>query len=141
MQHGVEGRAIGVSGHLADRRLDREARHPLDQILARLPIGDQLGDRDALEAVLGGESLDLRPTITVPSSWRVRRSPHRLEGGEAAEIDRRLVWPERISTPPRARSAGRRGRADEVARAHVGIGERAHGVAALLAEIRSSCRA
>ena len=44
---GVERRHVGVAGERADLALDREFADPLDQLLARLPVGDQVGDRDA----------------------------------------------------------------------------------------------
>ena len=134
MQHRVERRAIGVAGHLADRGFDRKTRDPLDQILARLAIGDQLGDRDALEAVLGGEGLDLRPdhhrAVVVGEFADDRR---RTLAGKPTQVDRRLGVAGAHQHAAFARDqredvAG----ADEVARPHVGIGERAHGVAALL---------
>ena len=64
---------------------------PGHQLLARLAIGDQIGDRDPLQRVLLGEGGDLRPAhdrAVVIDQFADRR--HRLEGGEAAQIDRRL---------------------------------------------------
>ena len=56
----IERRRIGVAGELADLALDREGAEPLDELLARLPVGDEVGDRDAAQPVLVGEGLDLR---------------------------------------------------------------------------------
>ena len=112
MQHRIERRAIGVDGHLADRRLDRKARDPLDQILARLAIGDEVGDRNALEPVLGGEGLDLRPDhhrAVVVGEFADDR--HRRQAGEPAQIDRRLgVAGAHQHAAFAWRPAGRRGR-------------------------------
>ncbi len=84
--------------------------------------------------MLGGEGFDLRPdhhrAVVVGELADHRR---RLEAGEPTKIDRRLGVAGAHQHPALARDqrkdvAG----ADEVARAHVGVGERPHGVAALL---------
>ena len=74
------------------------------------------------------------PTITVPSS--LASSQMAATGGRPASLQRSTaasVWPERMSTPPSLATRGKTwpGRTKS-ARAHVAIGERAHGVGALL---------
>src|SRR5258706_239700 len=49
MVHLVERRDIGVAHELADLGLDFELGDPGDELLARLAVGDQIGDRDALQ--------------------------------------------------------------------------------------------
>ena len=56
---GVEGRAVGEGARRAGLGGDRELGDALDQRLAPLAVGDEVGDRDAAEAVLGGEARDL----------------------------------------------------------------------------------
>ena len=84
--------------------------------------------------MLGGEGLDLRPdhhrAVVVGEFADHRR---RTLAGEPAQVDRRLGVAGAHQHAAFARDqredvAG----ADEVARPHVGVGERAHGVAALL---------
>ena len=139
MQDRIERRAIGVALELADRRLDRKARDPLDQLLARLPVGDEVGDRNALELVLVGEGLDLRPdhhrAVVV---GEFADDGDRRQAGELAEIDRRLGM---AGAHQHAAVLGDQrkdmARADEIARAHVAVGERAHRVASAA---RPKCR-
>ena len=49
--HGVEGRGVGVSGHLAPLGADGEGAEALHQLLAHLAVGDEVGDGDARQAV------------------------------------------------------------------------------------------
>ena len=134
MQDRIERGAIGVALKLADRRLDRKAGDPLDQLLARLPVGDHVGDRNALDLVLVGEGLDLRPdhhgAVVV---GEFADDGDRRQAGKLAEVDRGLGVAgahehAAILGDKRKNMAG----TDEIARAHVAIGERAHGVRALL---------
>ncbi len=53
MLHAVEGRDIGVAGQRPRGSFDRKGRHALHQLFARLPVGDEIGDRDHLELVRG----------------------------------------------------------------------------------------
>src|SRR4029079_17109095 len=55
MLDAVEGCRIGKAAGLADRRIDVELAFLLDQTLARLTIGDEIGDRDYLELVFAGK--------------------------------------------------------------------------------------
>ena len=63
----------------------------VDELFARLAVGDQIGDRNALQRVLFGKSGDLRAAhdrAVVVDQLADRR--HRLDAGEPAKIDRRL---------------------------------------------------
>ena len=115
-------------------RPDREGAEPLDELLARLPVGDEVGDRDAAQPVLGGEGRDLRPlhhravVVGELADRRDRRQP-----GEPAEVDRGLGMAgahehAAVLGDQREDVAG----AHEVGSAHVVVGERPHGVRALL---------
>ncbi len=131
----VERRDIGIARERADLALDREFGDPLDQLVARLPVGDQVGDRDLRELVL------------------LRRTPR--PAARASRCRRRSSAPQ--STPTggrparRQRSTARLGMAGahqhaallrdqredvagphEVVGAAVAVGERAHRVGALL---------
>ena len=89
--HLVERRHIGVAGELADLAGDFELGNAAHQLFARLAVGDQIGDRDALQRVLLGKARDLRAAhhrAVVIDQFADRR--HRLDPGEPAEIDRRL---------------------------------------------------
>ncbi len=55
VMHLVERRHIGIAGEFADLARDLELGDPRDELLARLAVGDQIGDRDALQRVLLGE--------------------------------------------------------------------------------------
>ena len=55
----VEQALEHVGGEVAVARRDARLRDPADQLLAVTPVADQVGDRDELEAVLGGEPLEL----------------------------------------------------------------------------------
>ena len=134
MQDRIERRAIGVALKLADRRLNWKAGDPLDQLLARLPVGDQVGDRNALDLVLVGEGLDLRSdhhgAVVV---GEFADDGDRRQTGKLAKIDRGLGM---AGAHEHAAILGDQrknmARPDEIARAHVAIGERAHGIRALL---------
>src|ERR1019366_7309487 len=58
---GIVGRDIGMAGERAARADDLKRANPLDDLFARLPMRDQIGDRNPLKAVLRGEGLDLPP--------------------------------------------------------------------------------
>ena len=108
--------------------------HALDQLLARLAIGDQVGDGDLLEAVLLGEGGDLRAlhhrAVIV---GELADHADRRQLGELAEVDRRLGMARAhqhaaILGDQREDMAG----PDEIGSAHIAVGQRAHGVGALL---------
>ncbi len=131
---GSNGRAIAVALQLPDRRLDRKGRDAFDQLLARLPVGDEIGDGNALELVPVGEGGDLRPDhdrAVVVGEFADHRD--RRQSGELAEIDARLGMArahQHAAVPGDEREHV--ARPDEIAGAHVAVGERAHRVAALL---------
>ncbi len=52
----VERRAIGITLQRPDRAFRGKCRDPLDQLFARLAIGDHVGNGDMLELVAGGET-------------------------------------------------------------------------------------
>ncbi len=87
----VERRHIGVALDHPDLRGHRKFADPLDQLFARLPIGDQIGDRDPPELVPLGEARHLRAAhhraVVVD---QLADHADRLEIGEPAEIDRRF---------------------------------------------------
>ena len=131
---GIEARAIRVAGQFADRRLDRKYRDPFDQFLARLPIGDEVGDGNVLEFMPVGEGLDLPPDhdrAVVIGEFADHRD--RRQAGKPAQVDGGLGV---ARAHQHAAVLGDQGehmaRPHEVARAHVAVGERAHGVGALL---------
>src|SRR5947207_13389351 len=55
MLDAVERRRIGEATRFADRRVDVELALLIDEALACLAIGDEIGDRDDLEPVLARE--------------------------------------------------------------------------------------
>src|SRR6202140_5188574 len=55
VRDGIERRAISVTLQRPDRAFRGECRDPLDQFLARLAVGDHIGDGDVLELVAGWE--------------------------------------------------------------------------------------
>ena len=125
----VERRHEGIALERADRGLDRELADALDQLLARLPVGDQLVDRNLLELVLLGEGLDLRPAhhraVVVDE---LADHADRLEFGEPAEIDRGFGVAgahqhAAVLGDQRKHMAG----AHEVGGARIVVGEIAHG--------------
>jgi hypothetical protein len=91
MLHRVERGRIGVAGELAELGAHREGAKPLDQFLPRLTVGNEVGDRDALELVLrreGGDLLALHDGAVVVGELADRRD--RRQAGEPAKIDRSL---------------------------------------------------
>ena len=144
MHHRIEGRAIAVALQFADRRPDRKRRDALDQLFARLAVGDEVGDGNALQLVPFGEGRDLRPdhhravVVGEFADHRDRRQP-----GELAEIDRgfgmaRAHQNAAVLGDQREHMA----RPDEIARAHVAVRERARPYcSAARPKCRSSCRA
>ncbi len=87
----VERRHIGITAELADFARHGEFGHAGHELLARLAIGDQIGDRYSPQAVAFGEAPDLRAAhhgAVVIDQLADRR--HRLDAGEPAEVDRRF---------------------------------------------------
>ena len=56
----IERRLKGIAGQRSDLGFDGKLADPLDQFLARLAKGDQVGDGDALQLVALGERGDVR---------------------------------------------------------------------------------
>ena len=130
---GVERRDVGVTGQRADRALDREFADPLDQLIARLPVGDDVGDRNLLELVAFGERRDRRPAhdgaVVV---HQLGQHADRRQVGQPAQIDARfgVARPHQhaaVLGDQRKHVAG----PHEIGGAAVAVGERAHGVGAL----------
>ena len=134
VMHAVERRDIGVALERADLGLDVEFADALDQLVAVLPVGDQVGDRDLRQLVLLGEGGDLRPAhhraVVV---HQFGQHADRRQPGEPAEIDAGLGM-----AGAHQHAALARDQREDVAGPHeiggaaVAVGERAHGVAALL---------
>ena len=61
VMHLVERRHIGVAGERADFRRHRKLADAFDELLAPLAVGDQVRDRQALEAVLFREDGNVGP--------------------------------------------------------------------------------
>lgn len=119
--------------HLAESGLDREGMHPLDELLARLPIGDQIRHRDLLEAVLLGKGRDLRALhhrAVVIGEFADHADLWQL--GELAQVDGsfRMAGAHQhaaILGDQREDMAG----TNEIGRAHIAVGQRANRVGAL----------
>ncbi len=132
--HGIEGRRVGIAGERPPFRLDRKGGDALDELFAGLPMGDEIGDRDALQVVALGEGGDLVPlhhrAVVVR---KLADDADRRQAGEAAQIDRRLGMA-RAHQDAAVLGDEREdvARADEIGGAHVVVGERPHRVAALL---------
>ena len=131
----IERRHEGVAVERADLGFDGKFADALDQLVARLPVGDQVGDRDALQLVLARRRRRGRgPRITVPSSFISSAStPTGGKLGEPAEIDAgfgmaRAHQHAALLGHQRKHMAG----PHEIGGAAVAVGERAHGVGALL---------
>src|SRR5690606_927554 len=92
--YGIERGCVGNAAGRADGCVDTELRGPLDQSLPRLPVGDQVGDRNDLEIVLAGEGDDLFAaldgTIVVD---QLGNHANRRQPGELGQIDGRLCVP------------------------------------------------
>ena len=89
MRDGIERRAIGIALQRPDRAFGGEGRDPLDQFLARLAIGDHVGDGDVLELVGGRKArhlLALHDRAVVVH--QLADDADRRQAGELAEIDR-----------------------------------------------------
>ena len=112
----------------------RKLAGALDQLVARLPVGDQLGDGDALQLMALGEFGKLGPAhhgaVVV---HQLRQHADRRQAGEPAEIDAgfgvaRAHEHAAFLGDQREHVAG----PHEIGGAAVAVGERAHGVGAFL---------
>ena len=134
VMHLVERGDIGVALERADLGSDLEFRDPLDQLVAGLAIGDQVRDRNSFQAVVLGEGGDLVPArhraVVV---HQLGEHPDRRHAGEPAQVDTGFGMAgthqdAALLGDQRKHVAG----ADEIAGPGVAVGERAHGVGALL---------
>ncbi len=130
----VERGHIGIALEGADLGRIRELADPFDQLFPHLPVGDEIRDGDAFEAVRRGEPLHLgaahHGAVVV---HELRQYADRRQAGEPAQIDARLGMAGAHQHPALARHQRKdMAGADEVGGATVGIGERPHRVGALL---------
>ena len=132
--HAVERRHIGVADHFPGLRLDGERRDAFDELFARLPKGDKIGNRHEFEVMRAREFLDLAAghhrAVVI---GEFADDADRRQAGELAEIDGGFRMSGAHQHPAvlgdqREDMAG----PHEVARAHIAVGERAHRIAALL---------
>src|SRR5262245_5134504 len=61
MMHAVERRDIGISLKSADLGCNLEFANTLDELVAALPVGNQICDRELRQAVFFGEGRNFRP--------------------------------------------------------------------------------
>ena len=134
MLHRVERRRIGKPRALPIGVSTSKRRLLVDETLARLAIGDEVGDRDDLEAMLAGEGDDLRPALDrAVVIDELADDAGRMQAGEPGEIDRRLGMARAHQDAARfgderKHMAG----AHEVGGMHIAVGQGVHGGAALL---------
>jgi hypothetical protein len=134
VMHAIERRHIGVAAERTDLGADVECAHPFDQLVAVLPVGDQLGDRHVRKLVLGGEGRDLRAAHhRAVVIGKLGQHTDRRQAGQAAEIDAGFGMAGAHQHAALARNQRKHvAGAYKIAGAAVVVGERAHGVAALL---------
>jgi hypothetical protein len=131
--HAVEWRHIGIAVERPDLGGDVEFGDPLHQLVAVLPIGDQLGDRNLRELVPLGEGGDVRSAHHGAVVFhQLGQNAHRSKAGEPTKIDAGFGMAGAHQHAARARDQREHvARAHEVGRAAVVVGQRTHGVAAL----------
>ena len=129
MLHGVPRQRVGEGLRLAAGRLDVRAGDALDQRLLALAVGDEVGDRNLLQAMLGGECRDLRAALhaaVVVDQFGDHADLR--QAGELAQIDRRLGMAGAHEHAALARDQREDvTRPQEIRGADVGIGEIADG--------------
>ena len=89
----VEHRPVADGAELAVRGRDLRLGDPLDLLLGAAAPGDEVGDGDDGEVVLGGEDLQLvEPghAVVVLLADDLADDADRPQPGEAAQVDRRL---------------------------------------------------
>ena len=134
VMHAVERRHIGIAVERPDLGGDMEFGDPLHQLVAVLPVGDQLGNRNLRELVLAREGGDVRSAHHGAVVFhQLGQHADRSKAGEPAKIDAGFGMARAHQHAALARHqwehvAG----AHEVGRAAVVVGQRTHGVAALL---------
>ena len=129
----IERRQKGVAGQRADLGFDRKLAGALDQLVARLAVGDQFRDRDALQLVLLGKGGELRAAhhraVVV---HQFGKHADRRQAGEPAQVDAGFGV-----TGAHQHAAFLRHQRKDVAGPHeirsaaIAVGERAHGIGAL----------
>ena len=130
----IKRRLIGIAGERADFGFNRKFADTLDQPLARLPIGDQIGDGDPRQAVALREGGDLRSAHhRAVVIHQLGEHADRRQAGEPAKIDASLGMAGAHEHPAFLGDQRKHmARPHEVARAHIAVGERAHGIGTLL---------
>src|SRR5262249_51886285 len=131
---GVEGGDIGVTCERADLALHREFADALDQLVAYLSVGDEVGDGDLLELMALGKGRDRRPphhrAVVI---HQLREDPDRRQAREPAQIDAGLGM---SRAHQHAAVLGNQredmARPHEIRRAGIAVGKRAYRVTALL---------
>ena len=132
---GVERRHIGIACKRPDLALHREFADALDELVARLPVRDDIGDRNLLELVALGKRRHARPphhrAVVV---HQFGKHADRRQPGKTAEINAGLGVAgahqhAAVLGNERKYMAG----PHEVACAGVAIGERAHRIGPLFA--------
>ena len=130
----IERREKRVAGQGTDFGFDRKLAGALDQLVARLTIGDQLGNRDALQFVTLGEYGEIRPAhhraVVV---HQFGKYPDRRYAGKTAEIHASFGM-----TGAHQHAACFRHQRKHMTGPHeigctaIAVGERSHGVVPLL---------
>src|SRR5262249_51179408 len=87
----VEQRLEHVRRELSVLRRNARLRDAADELLALTPVPDEVGDRDEVQVVPGGEPLELRqPGHRAVVVHHLREHARGREAGEAGEVDGRL---------------------------------------------------
>src|SRR5436190_6470054 len=126
MVDAVEGRRISDGAGRPDRRLDRKGGLALDQPLAGLAMGNEVGDGNDGEPVLAREVEYLRATLDgAVVIDELRDDPRRMEACKPGEIDRRLGMARAHEHATRFGDQWKNvSRPHEVACLHIAIGKR-----------------
>ena len=114
----VHQRAVADSDEVPEGGGQLGGHHALDELLVAAAVGDQVGDRDHLQAVALAEGDEVRhPGHRAVVVHDLADHAGRVEAGQPREVDAASVWPARSSTPPRlGLAAGTRGRAGRCSR-------------------------
>src|SRR5262245_2939178 len=104
----IERCHVGVACECSDLALHRKFADALDQLVARLPVGNEIGDRDLLSLWRSAKAVTPGPRITVPSSFiSSARTPIAGSPARRHRSTQSSVCPERISTPPSLATSGK----------------------------------
>ena len=130
---GVERRHIGVAGERPDCALHRKLADPLDQLVAGLTVGDEIGDRDLLELVALGKGGHARAAhhgaVVV---HQLGKHADRRQPRETTQVDAGFGM---SGAHQHAAVLGNQredvARPHEITGAHIAVGERAHGIGPL----------